>query len=405
MKINLFIMKINLLLFLIMFSFSGFSQIRNSVIKHQKKVQLKKVTESTSNYDEVLMIARNGTVKKVNRFDLLLLPAPQTLSSFNETTGTSLTISQGNTTTIPHVYGLQESVRFKAPNPHYLRSNNRIVPTSLGDGAVDLAWFSTVSKEGSSLGDFSFSCGFENFSNGSYSFTSNSLNRANGDYSHSSGARNVAHSYGEFAAGVFSTDYTASSISGFFDTDRLFNVGNGLSDTSRSDALTILKNGRILAPSLDISEINEDKSLITKEYLDFQMSGGSSDIINSSGTIIINDITASGFSEIIVPSLGVGKGIIVDDYFVKATLNSAYSVGFFQSFKIKIGNLDVGTVPFVNTVGTSAVSISRGNDIQLDSGSGGFLNTALTLENGSHVTGGSITVEYRVRYREIEFSF
>ena len=43
--------------------------------------------------------------------------------------------------------------------------------------------------------------------------------------------------------------------------------GNGTL-SSTSDALLILKNGTITAPSLDISEITNDKALITKEYLD-----------------------------------------------------------------------------------------------------------------------------------------
>ena len=47
-----------------------------------------------------------------------------------------------------------------------------------------------------------------------------------------------------------------------------FSVGNGTSDTSRSTALSVSSTGTIIAPDLDISEITDNKALITKEYAD-----------------------------------------------------------------------------------------------------------------------------------------
>jgi hypothetical protein len=60
--------------------------------------------------------------------------------------------------------------------------------------------------------------------------------------------------------GQFNDNTTTSSS--------LFMVGNGVNDTNRSNAFTVLQNGKILAPSLDIIEINEPKVLVTKEYVD-----------------------------------------------------------------------------------------------------------------------------------------
>jgi hypothetical protein len=59
-------------------------------------------------------------------------------------------------------------------------------------------------------------------------------------------------------------------LTGFFGFDRVFNVGNGTSSTSRSNALTILKNGLATLPSVTIPLINEanGQAVTTKEYTD-----------------------------------------------------------------------------------------------------------------------------------------
>lgn len=66
---------------------------------------------------------------------------------------------------------------------------------------------------------------------------------ASGSVSTAFGAGARARSYGETATGVWPTDYTASSESTVVSTDRLFTIGNGQSDTQRSNAVLILKNG------------------------------------------------------------------------------------------------------------------------------------------------------------------
>ncbi|WP_411768909.1 tail fiber domain-containing protein [Winogradskyella sp. A3E31] len=51
-------------------------------------------------------------------------------------------------------------------------------------------------------------------------------------------------------------------------TTSLFQVGNGTDTANRSNAFNVDLNGTITAPSFDISEITDDKALITKEYLE-----------------------------------------------------------------------------------------------------------------------------------------
>ena len=119
---------------------------------------------------------------------------------------------------------------------------------------------------------------------------------ANGQYSTASGRHNIAPSYGETNIGLFSTTgNTIGNPSSWVGADRIFNVGNGINLSFRSDALTILKYGDVIAPSLSIGIINsaDTRVLITKEYADANYSGGtggsSDDDYLTGGTF--NDLT------------------------------------------------------------------------------------------------------------------
>ncbi|MFZ4057212.1 MAG: hypothetical protein ACOYKE_03700, partial [Ferruginibacter sp.] len=70
-------------------------------------------------------------------------------------------------------------------------------------------------------------------------------NNALGDFSTTMGWANTAPSYGETALGLFNTTYTMTGSGTVYNNnDRLFSIGNGSSVSARSNALTILKNGR-----------------------------------------------------------------------------------------------------------------------------------------------------------------
>ncbi|MBT8310626.1 MAG: hypothetical protein EX254_07075 [Flavobacteriaceae bacterium] len=71
-------------------------------------------------------------------------------------------------------------------------------------------------------------------------------------------------------------------------TDPLFEIGNGTNDANRNNALTVLKNGTITAPSFDLTEIIDPKALVTKEYADAQ-SGNFTSLSN--GNTGVNTIT------------------------------------------------------------------------------------------------------------------
>jgi len=57
------------------------------------------------------------------------------------------------------------------------------------------------------------------------------------------GYENTAHSAFETTLGAFSTNYIPNSATSFDANDRLFTIGNGPNNSSRSDAFMVLKNG------------------------------------------------------------------------------------------------------------------------------------------------------------------
>ena len=138
----------------------------------------------------------------------------------------------------------------------------------IGGGAVDMS----VSSEGGDIngasGDYSIASGFNTLASGGISAAFGFDTTSSGNISSSFGLGTIAESYAETVVGTYDTNYFEDNDSGFHEFDRAFVVGNGESDSNRSDALIVNKNGTVLAPSMDISEIIGDKMLITKEYAD-----------------------------------------------------------------------------------------------------------------------------------------
>jgi len=169
----------------------------------------------------------------------------------------------------------------------------------IGDGAVDLSSSFSESDVRGATGDYSFAVGDTNIAAKTGSIAMGVTNRAKEDHSIALGANAIAngessaaigtlvsaYSYGEIALGVHNEYYDHLSSATWEASDRIFTVGNGEDSANRSNALTILKNGTIIAPSLDISEITDDKSLITKEYAETNLiSSGLEQITENDGT-------------------------------------------------------------------------------------------------------------------------
>jgi len=108
-----------------------------------------------------------------------------------------------------------------------------------GEVAVSLGSVNTAS------GNWSTAFGSSNNATGNYSTATGNYSTASGRYSFAAGYYSSAPSAYEVAVGTLNEIYSPVSTTSYSATDRLFVVGNGISSSNRSNALTILKNGNI----------------------------------------------------------------------------------------------------------------------------------------------------------------
>ncbi|MES2776950.1 MAG: tail fiber domain-containing protein [Bacteroidota bacterium] len=94
-------------------------------------------------------------------------------------------------------------------------------------------------------GDYSTTIGNNSKAYGTCSFAGGFLSRANGQFSIALGDNSTAQSYASMAIGRYNDSITGSSTTAWVETDPLLTVGNGTSNASRRNVLTVLKNGNV----------------------------------------------------------------------------------------------------------------------------------------------------------------
>lgn len=144
----------------------------------------------------------------------------------------------------------------------------------IGKNAVDFSESLVSSTINGATGDYSMALGQQSSAQGEFSVAMGNGSFALGEMSFAFGQNPVAQSLNEIVLGSYNETYApgTNGTTAWNDTDRLFVLGNGPAFDNRSNALVVLKNGSITAPSFDISEIIDNKSLITKEYADSNLS-------------------------------------------------------------------------------------------------------------------------------------
>ena len=95
------------------------------------------------------------------------------------------------------------------------------------------------------IGDYSTALGDSTTASGDNSTALGIYTVASGDRSMAMGAYTTAQSYAETAIGRYNTLAVSFSPNLWVSTDRLFVIGNGASSSAPSDALVVLKNGRV----------------------------------------------------------------------------------------------------------------------------------------------------------------
>ncbi|MEE4177055.1 MAG: hypothetical protein V2I46_06045 [Bacteroides sp.] len=113
-----------------------------------------------------------------------------------------------------------------------------------GWDAENIGYFSTAFGQATiASGHVSTALGVNTIASGIFSFAVGAGSTASGNSSIAMGVEVNAVTRNETAIGSYTTNYTPSSINDWVGTDRLFSIGNGLNESTRSNALTILKNG------------------------------------------------------------------------------------------------------------------------------------------------------------------
>lgn len=116
--------------------------------------------------------------------------------------------------------------------------------TASGTSSISIGQGDGIETSGATAsGDYSISIGTNSIASGTNSISL--LGTASGTQAIAVGVGANARSYKEVDLGSYPTTYTPSSTSAWSATDRLFNIGNGSSALSTSDAFTVLKNGNI----------------------------------------------------------------------------------------------------------------------------------------------------------------
>ena len=111
--------------------------------------------------------------------------------------------------------------------------------TASGNYSTAMGYYSTAD------GYYSVAMGRNNMAGSLYSVAIGCYNTAGGSYSTALGTYNTSPSGYETVIGAYNTSYSPASPDGWNTSDRLFVIGNGISTSARSNAVTVLKNGRI----------------------------------------------------------------------------------------------------------------------------------------------------------------
>jgi hypothetical protein len=169
--------------------------------------------------------------------------------------------------------------------------------TASGDYSTAMGQFTTATRLGAtSMGASTVASGY-----GSTAMGSNTV--AAGDGSTAMGYYSISRPYASLAIGRYND--TTCSVNGsvnWVDSDPVFVIGNGTSNSARSNAFTILKNGKIGIGLLSPSEKLEIGGTSSKIYLN--SAGTNTILFNSNGAAIPSFTTRSvGTKLVLYPSL------------------------------------------------------------------------------------------------------
>jgi hypothetical protein len=146
--------------------------------------------------------------------------------------------------------------------------------TAGNNGAVAIGSYSDAEE----LGSVAFGNGPVSLAEGSFAIGNGT--RSYGESSLAIGNYVYAESFSEIVIGSYNLTYTPISAGAWASVDRLFVIGNGVDDSSRSNALTVLKNGNVGIDS-------------NNPAVKLHVTGGTdANIASTSGYVTIGDIAS-----------------------------------------------------------------------------------------------------------------
>ena len=124
-------------------------------------------------------------------------------------------------------------------------------------GALRVGRIQNTNWDNTNLGGYSFAAGtntiasgnnsvafgYQTVASGTHALAGGNQSEATGNISFVFGREVTAPSYGEIAIGLYNTTYTPNDATAYNGSDRLFVIGNGTANGSRSDAMIVYKDG------------------------------------------------------------------------------------------------------------------------------------------------------------------
>lgn len=114
-----------------------------------------------------------------------------------------------------------------------------------GNRTIASGLYSTaLGQSTTASGDYSTTLGGNTTANNFYATAMGYFSLASGSASTATGFSTTAKAVGSFTTGIFNNNSDNPGPSASFPTDRIFQIGNGSSEATRSNAVTVLKNGK-----------------------------------------------------------------------------------------------------------------------------------------------------------------